>query len=62
MKEIVYQEVVITCEACGTVKRMPIHDYDECLKHFHGFQCPNGCGHNLCSFMTIGKVQKKKSE
>jgi len=59
MQEVVYQEVVITCEACGTVTKRPVKNYDECLKEFHSFQCPNGCGHNLCSFMTIGRIRKK---
>ncbi len=60
MPEITYQELVITCEACKTVKKFPVTHYEECLEIFGHYQCPNGCGRNLYSFFTVGKLQKKK--
>ncbi|MCJ7811826.1 hypothetical protein MUP95_00715 [bacterium] len=60
MTKISYQEVVITCEACNTVKKFPVQEYDECLAIFHEYHCPNGCGRNLYSFFTVGKIEKKK--
>jgi len=60
MPHISYQELVITCEACETVKRFKVADYDECLKIFKKYQCPNGCGRNLYSFFTVGRMEKKK--
>lgn len=60
MSEITYKELVITCEACKTIKKFPVSDYDECLKIFRDYQCSNGCGRNLYSFFTVGKLQKKK--
>ena len=58
--DVVYQELVITCEACKTVKKFTVSSYEECLKIFQKYQCPNGCGRNLYSFFTVGKVQNKK--
>jgi hypothetical protein len=60
MAEITYAELVITCEACETVQRFNVDTYDECLKIFKEYQCPNGCGRNLYSFFTIGRLKKKK--
>lgn len=60
MPHISYQELVITCEACETVKKFQVTDYDECLKIFKEFQCSNGCGRNLYSFFTVGRMEKKK--
>jgi hypothetical protein len=58
MQEIAYQELVIVCEKCRTVKKMPIQKYDEGLDLFRRFLCPNGCGPNLYSFFTVGQVKK----
>lgn len=60
MAEISYQELVITCEACQTVKKFSVSDYDACLEIFNAYQCPNGCGRNLYSFFTVGKLVRKK--
>ena len=60
MPEISYQELVITCEACKRVQKYPVGDYDACLKIFNDYQCPNGCGPNLYSFFTVGRLAKKK--
>jgi hypothetical protein len=59
MPEIAYQELVITCEACQTVKKFSVKDYDQCLKIFRDYKCPNGCGRNLYSFFTVGRLKKK---
>jgi hypothetical protein len=59
MQEIAYQELVITCEACETVRKFKVNDYNECLKIFKEYQCPNGCGRNLYSFFTVGRLKKK---
>jgi hypothetical protein len=58
MKDLVYQEVVIICEKCRTVKKTPILNYDEGLELYRGFLCPNGCGPNMYSFFTVGQVKK----
>jgi hypothetical protein len=58
MEEVEYQELIIVCEGCHTVKKMPIHEYDECRDLFKQFHCPNGCGHNLHSYFTIGQLRK----
>ncbi len=60
MATISYREVVITCEACGKIKKMPVRNYEECLSVFGKYQCPNGCGRNMYSFFTVGRFQKKK--
>ncbi len=59
MPDISYQELVITCEACQTVKKFTVNDYDECLKIFKNYKCANGCGRNLYSFFTVGKMKKR---
>ena len=59
MTEITYQELVITCEACQHVKKIPVQAYEECLEIFNSYKCPNGCGRNLYSFFTVGKLEKK---
>jgi hypothetical protein len=60
MPEITYKELVITCEACNTVKKFTIGNYNECLEVFKKFHCPNGCGRNLYSFFTIGSLKKRR--
>ena len=34
MPNISYREVVITCEACKTIKKFGVDNYEECLKIF----------------------------
>ncbi len=60
MADVTYKELVITCEACHTIKKFPVSSYEECLKIFDNYQCPNGCGRNLYSFFTVGQLKKKK--
>ena len=59
MADITYQEVVITCEACKTVNKFTVDDYEQCVDIFKKYHCPNGCGRNLYSFFTVGKIKKK---
>jgi len=59
MPEITYKELVITCEACHTIKKFPVTDYEECLAIFNDYHCPNGCGRNLYGFFTVGRLKKK---
>jgi len=57
MPEVIYQELVITCEACKTVKKFPVRAYEQCLEIFKEYHCPNGCGRNLYSFFTVGMIK-----
>ena len=58
MMEIIYQEMTITCEGCRSVQKFKVADYEECLEIFNGFLCAEGCGRNLYSFLTVGKMKK----
>jgi hypothetical protein len=58
MEDIHYREMVIVCEACHTVQKLPVEKYDDCLDLFHAYNCPNGCGRNLYSFFTVGQLKK----
>lgn len=60
MAEITYQELTITCEACGTVKKFAVSQYEDCLEIFKTYRCPNGCGRNMYSFFSVGQLQKKR--
>ena len=60
MADVTYQELVITCEACQTVSKFPVKEYDDCLRIFKDYHCPNGCGPNLYSFFSVGRLTKKK--
>lgn len=59
MTEISVQELVVTCESCQTVKKIPIKEYEDCEQLFQAYECPNGCGRNLYSYFTVGHVRKK---
>jgi len=58
MTDIIYQEMTITCEGCRAVQKFKVTAYEECLEIFNDFQCPEGCGRNLYSFLTVGKMKK----
>ena len=58
MVDVVYTELIITCEACHTVKKFKAETYEECMDIFREYQCPNGCARNLYSFIAIGKLQE----
>lgn len=57
MQEIEFTNLIITCEACGNVKRYLVRSQDECDRIFREFRCENGCGRNLCSFITLGTLK-----
>ena len=53
MQEKNQRELVITCESCKVVYRRQVNDYGACIKIYEEYQCPNGCGRNLYSFITM---------
>ena len=57
MVEAEYHEVVITCEKCETVKKIDVEKYEECIKKFEEYKCPNGCGRNMYSYFTVGRCK-----
>ncbi|KAA0224120.1 hypothetical protein KJ068_27740 [bacterium] len=59
MDGIEYTELIITCEACGNVKRYPVNSQEECDRIFREFRCENSCGRNLYSFITIGTLKRE---
>ena len=58
MEDIEYTQLIITCEACGNVKRFTIASQDECERIFREFNCENSCGRNLYSFITLGTLHR----
>jgi hypothetical protein len=59
MEDIQYTQLIITCEACGNVKRFTIASQDECERIFREFHCENSCGRNLYSFITLGTLHRE---
>ncbi|MCA9733301.1 MAG: hypothetical protein H6696_00735 [Deferribacteres bacterium] len=57
MEEIYYNEFIITCEACGNVKRFTVEESDDTESLFQNYQCENGCGRNMLSFIKLGLLQ-----
>jgi len=57
MQDIEYTQLIITCEACGNVKRFTVASQDEYERIFREFHCENSCGRNLYSFITLGTLQ-----
>lgn len=62
MHEIEFTNLIITCEACGNVKRYLVRSQEECDRIFREFRCENGCGRNLCSFITLGTLKRQDDE
>ena len=58
MKNIKVNELIITCESCGNVKRFRVHSQEDCDRIFSQFRCENNCGRNLYSFITVGSVER----
>jgi len=56
MEDIEYTQLIITCEACGNVKRFGVKNQEEYERIFREFHCENGCGRNLYSFITLGTL------
>jgi hypothetical protein len=59
MQDIEYTHLIITCEACGNVKRFTVGSQDECERIFREFHCENSCGRNLYSFITLGTLHRE---
>jgi len=59
MRNIEYTELIITCEACGNVRRYMVRNQDECDRIFREFRCENSCGRNLYSFITVGTLRRE---
>lgn len=59
MPDIEYSQLIITCEACGNVKRYLVRSQEECDRIFREFRCENGCGRNLYSFITLGNLKRE---
>jgi len=60
MLDIEYSQLIITCEACGNVKRYMVRSQEECDRIFREFRCENGCGRNLYSFITLGNLKRER--
>ena len=58
MKTIEVKELIITCEACGNVKKFIVKDESESQRIFDEFKCENNCGRNLYSFITVGTINR----
>jgi hypothetical protein len=56
MQDIEYTQLIITCEACGNVKRFTVTSQEEYERIFREFHCENSCGRNLYSFITLGTL------
>lgn len=59
MLDIEYSQLIITCEACGNVKRYMVRSQEECDRIFREFRCENGCGRNLYSFISLGSLRRE---
>ena len=59
MEAIHYTELIIACEACGSVHKYRVANQDDADKIFQEFECENGCGRNLYSFITLGTIEIK---
>ncbi len=60
-KDIAYTQLIITCEACGSVKRYMVRSKEESDRIFREFRCENGCGRNLYSSITLGTLARPAS-
>jgi RNase P subunit RPR2 len=58
MEKIEVKELIITCEACGNVKKFSVNDEKDCERIFREFACQNNCGRNLYSFITVGTLRR----
>lgn len=58
MKRIKLNEMIITCESCGNVKRFHVDTQEDSERIFKEFRCENNCGRNLYSFITVGSLRR----
>lgn len=58
MSFIKINQLIITCESCGNVKKFRVSSQDDCERIFQNFKCENNCGRQLYSFITVGTVKR----
>lgn len=58
MQNVRVKELIITCEACGNVKKFRVTNQADCDHLFRNFTCENNCGRNLYSFITVGTLNR----
>ncbi|MCG8606018.1 hypothetical protein MJD09_13640 [bacterium] len=58
MADVQVKELIVTCEACGNVKKFTLKDQDDSEKMFQDYSCENNCGKNLYSFITVGTLKR----
>ena len=56
MENIKINEMIITCESCGNVKRFSVNSQEDCDRIFKEFSCENNCRRNLYSYITVGSL------
>lgn len=59
MTNIEVKQLIITCEACGYVRHFSVSSSEDCEQIFNEFQCPNNCGRNLYSYITLGTFRRQ---
>ncbi len=60
MHTIEVKEFIITCEACGNVKKFMVKNEQDSEHIFNQFSCENKCGRNLYSFISVGTLKRDK--
>ncbi|RMD66281.1 hypothetical protein D6817_04415 [Candidatus Pacearchaeota archaeon] len=58
METVEVKDLIITCEACGNVKKFRVKDEEDSARIFREFVCENNCGKNLYSFITVGTLKR----
>ena len=58
MNQIRINELIISCESCGTVKKFQVNSHTDCERIFHNFRCENNCGRSLYSFIEVGTIER----
>ena len=58
MADIQIKELIITCEACGSVKKFTVKNEKDSESIFEEYSCENNCGRNLYSFITVGLLNR----
>lgn len=58
MINLFVDEMIISCEACGNVKRYHVKSQDDCDEILKQFKCENNCGRNLLSYITVGSLKR----
>ena len=58
MDTIEVKELIITCEACGNVRKFEVKSEKDSEAIFRNYKCENNCGKNLYSFITVGTLHR----